>query len=327
MTTFHKTATAFLLTAALLLSGCAEQRSIPAPGTETNVSSDISNSNPIERVESSDSTETSSNITPEILDSNSISTDSEIKIKSFTAPDGSTFHYIDGDTLDNLTYSESDVKSFIAPDGNTLYYLDKTTLVCDHSYIRYAQPVFHNTIDEPGLVDWEKGCFTGEYYNEEWPDYYSAEIEDRNYFKVKAGDKLENGLTVKSAESHFCGGAIATSCVIFEGELTLTGLLYFDSEGISIAADPTQYDIPISITDVGDGIYGYIDDEEKFAIICDGIGIGLGNINDLSFNLSSEFVSGKNQKAKVTIKDLTLLFGNGIFRRSSATLVSAEPIT
>ena len=65
MTKLHKTTTTLFLAAALLLSGCAEQNHIPAPGTDANSSSDSN---------FSDSTVTSN--------SNSTSTDSETSVSS-----------------------------------------------------------------------------------------------------------------------------------------------------------------------------------------------------------------------------------------------------
>ncbi len=71
MNKLHKKATALLLVAAMLLTGCAEHGNVPAPGsdTNTNTSSDISDSN------SSESTDNSSESS--ISSDNSTSTTSE----------------------------------------------------------------------------------------------------------------------------------------------------------------------------------------------------------------------------------------------------------
>ncbi len=81
MTKLHKTATALLLTAAMLLTGCAERSNVPAPGsdTNTNTSTDISDSNSSESTDnSSESSISSDNSTPTTSESSSSDTSDSV---------------------------------------------------------------------------------------------------------------------------------------------------------------------------------------------------------------------------------------------------------
>ena len=195
------------------------------------------------------------------------------------------------------------------------------------TYIRYQQPVFYNTLDDPNLIDWDTG-----YLNKPIVD-----IEDTGYFKVKAGDKLENGLTVKSAESRFnrSAGELTSNMVEFDGNLTLEGILYCNSTGengkLYFFADAAKSDpIPLIRTEgfssIPDRTCSFISNADKFAVNADGAGIELGLLNASPIDLSGIISPGECIRAKITVSDLIHRFSDfsESFRR--ATLVSLEKL-
>ncbi len=99
MTKLHKTTMAFLLAAALLMTGCTERKTNPVPGsdTNTNTSSDISDSN------SSESTDNSSESS--VSSYNSTSTKSESS---------------SSDTPDSVSESESNSEESSDVNGNAV---------------------------------------------------------------------------------------------------------------------------------------------------------------------------------------------------------------
>ncbi len=309
MTKLHKTATAFLLTAALLLSGCAEQGNSPAQEPEsTSSDSNFSNSADNSGYSITEDSENSSD-TQSFKDS--------LLFDSFVAPDGS------------IVYSSEAVDAEYDPKDNTV-----SLAGFDFTLIRYASPVFRSTIEEPDLVDWEKGL-------DEFIDKYAVDLEDTVYFKIKPGDKLDNGLTVKSAKYWVDprGSACATD-VEFDGDLTLTGILCctkanedrgIPSGNLSFYPDLTKFDsipiiVPIPIGD-GDYIRTYADKKDLFALVYDSAKINFGNINDLDIDLSDMISPGENKKIKVTINNLYSRYWPGPNRYMSAEIISAEPIT
>lgn len=212
MTKLHKTTTSLLLTAALLLSGCAEQRNNPAPGTENT----YSDSNLSDSTETSYSTPTDSE-TSVSSDDPEISTNSESELKalindfqvdSITAPDGSQVN-------------KSDAVCATGTIGGPIW------LGYDFSYIRYSQPVFYNTFDYPDLINWESSDLVPDDFN---IDIYDL-IKDPKFLKIKAGDILENGLIVKSAKWWVDSAGWSNSFEVdFDGEITLEGILHCSSK-------------------------------------------------------------------------------------------------
>lgn len=62
----------------------------------------------------------------------------------------------------------------------------------DFAFIRYAEPIFISTLDDPDIVDFEKF---------EIREESRYEFEPK-WIKVQKGDILENGLKVVSAQTH-----------------------------------------------------------------------------------------------------------------------------
>lgn len=155
-------------------------------------------------------------------------------------PDHSNSSDNSGSDSDSDSESRSDIDDLIEnfpvdnitfPDGSTVskYEADwarnenKTyELGFDYSFIRYAKAPLYTTVDDPELYNWEKNEFKGK----------KEVIDNPDYYKVKAGDKLSNGLTVKSA-SYSVVPSVETSDTVtfdthveYEGQLTLYGILY-----------------------------------------------------------------------------------------------------
>lgn len=222
-----------------------------------------------------------------------------------------------------------------APDGSILkgseaVSVEGNLLKFDHSYIRYAQPIFYSTLDDPELFNWETREFTVE---------QSTSIKDPNYFKVKTGDRLENGLTVKSAEYEaFNYGRIDYSLIYFEGEITLEGILHCHSTDaytvnrgqLDFWADPTKNDhVAVSCGSYfqTDQISMFRNTTDKLAIICDGDKIVMGNLDNAAVDLSGIIAPGECIRAKVTIKDLLKGWLESADSVSRVELVSVEVIS
>lgn len=240
------------------------------------------------------------------------------------------------DPTNSKISSEPDLfplENITMPDGSVVSkyegkYAGPDYLYFDYSFIRYAQPICYSTFDDPDLVDWETNRFKTE---------PNKPIENPNYFKVKAGDKLQNGLTVRSAKySVYENGAVSISLIEFDGELTLTGILYCypedtplnsSSGDLSFFADPREYNyLPVSIvSDYSEVTEPWLDEKNKIAWISDKVSFDLGNIDDISVDLSEIITLGGYAKVKITLKDIEKGWSdNGAWSR--AVIVAVEPL-
>lgn len=226
--------------------------------------------------------------------------------------------------LENITMPDGSVVSKYEGKYGGSDYLD-----FDYSFIRYAQPIYCSTFDDPDLVDWETNRFKTE---------PNTPIENPNYFKVKAGDKLQNGLTVRSAKYRvYKNGAVSISSIEFDGELTLSGILYCYPEDtplntslgdLSFFADPREYNyLPVSIvSDYYEITEAWLDEKNKIAWISEKVSFDLGNIYDIPVDLSEIITLGGYAKVKITLKDIEKGWSdNGAWSR--AAIVSVDPIT
>lgn len=68
--------------------------------------------------------------------------------------------------------------------------VEQPVLEYDFGFLRYAKPVFQSSLDDPDCFDFESYTFK---------DPVGVNIENPEYFRVKAGDVLENGMEVESA--------------------------------------------------------------------------------------------------------------------------------
>lgn len=203
---------------------------------------------------------------------------------------------------------------FPAPDGTVLKKADATlfsnlpiAVGYEFSYIRKVQPVFRNTIDEPDSFDWNEMQFT--------PELPEAS-EDLGYFKIKAGDVLDNGLTVKSAEIYLgmgIDGQTYYTAAEFDGELTLDGILYcFPEDGYNIGkgdvyffpdcAKHTDFIAPYEEFLIEPNLFCDMDD--SLAIAYSGNNLYLGNESEMPSDVSELFRHKTSLKARITITDL-----------------------
>ncbi|MBD5104046.1 MAG: hypothetical protein HDT47_04180 [Ruminococcaceae bacterium] len=196
------------------------------------------------------------------------------------------------------------------PDGSTLSPSEASEtfgstsspgLIFDFAFMRYAEPVFSHTIDDPDIYDFDTFSFN---VSDEDLIYISPD-----YFKVQAGDVLQNGLTVKSASFGIeCGGGqnISTSKITLDGEITIEGILGRQYGAVLFYPDPAQNPIPLSSGRKGeeDVIANYLTDlDGNFALVTDGGTIYPKN----DFNTEDILGSGNYVKGRLTLRDITYL--------------------
>lgn len=269
--------------------------------------------------------ENSPDISDEISESTSSTLEENSSISEKTDSENSS-------NSDNSFPGDTSQGGIAAPDGGTLSKDDAVSadghfLKFDHSYIRYAKPIFKNTLDDSELINWKTLEFRDDPY---------AIVENTNYFKVRAGDKLENGLTIKSAEYEtFPNGIAGRSLIIFDGEIALEGILYcHPDDGYNVTkgqlefwADATKCDsipLPCGSPYETNQVDSFVDSVSEFAIICDGGPITVGNVDDMSIDLSGIIAPGEWAKAKITIRDLHKGWSESSSFLSCAELVSVE---
>lgn len=201
----------------------------------------------------------------------------------------------------------------------------------DFTYIRYQQPVLYSSLDDPDMLNWD---FIEGYE-------HLVVIENPDYFRVKSGDKLENGLTFKSARSIYecSNGEMALGEFELSGKINLEGILYCETYNeysgeagvLHFLADAAKSDpIPLVIIDNQshfpdrtDFFKGY---DNKFMAIVDGPSIKLGLIDESPIDLSGIISPGECIRAKISVSNLIHRYSdfNESFRR--ATLVSLEKL-
>ncbi|MGN0679303.1 MAG: hypothetical protein ACI4JS_06550 [Oscillospiraceae bacterium] len=233
------------------------------------------------------------------------------------------------------------LKSPPAPDGEILDISQAThatgnpemvyALGFDFAYLRYAEPVFTTTLDNPNIYNWDTEKLT----------IHNPLIDtNTHFFKIKAGDVLDNGLKVEEAEywiQPFEFELLWYIKVKLSGELTMNGLLIRASEyspyqtlegGLYFLPDPTQFQVP-EITEY------YIDSQnhpslvigtDKFAAVYDGSLFHVGNANDPPVDISDIFTESNIVPVKVTLKDFNLNYLLGANYGHSSTLVSVEKL-
>lgn len=258
-------------------------------------------------------------------------------VSAVNSESSDTVSVVVSDTASDTSAASQPESGFTAPDGTTVSFSEGLKVYDEGSFqiydfefcwLRSLEPVFRSTLDEPDLVaDWD---------NFEFKEGVTTEVEDPKWFRVKAGDVLENGLVVKGAKCTVdSNGMLMNPKVQCEGELTLEGFLYLQGEdeyGVSAGdllfyADPRQTKLPKIAAWYGAAlsrVFGF--GESKFALLYDGIEFKVGNLNDIDMDLSGIAYAGEFVKARVDVKDP--VFGNyeGPGYVSNAVLVSAESI-
>ena len=214
--------------------------------------------------------------------------------------------------------------SFTAPDGKEIMLTEATSnmwdsLVFDFAYMRYATPIYSDTVSNPELYDFENYEFTVDEY---------AEVEAVP-FMVKKGDVLDNGLTVAEASYMVAPYGVRMNEVELEGEITLEGLLFcyfeeeygFDQDELIFYPDPTSGTVPMiygsyMLTTSGVDLYS------EFAFVCDSRFFSLGNINDVGS--ADWFSEGSFVRAEVTMENLRLNDNDNFGTRCYATAKKVE---
>ncbi len=223
----------------------------------------------------------------------------EIPIKSFTAPDG--------DTL------KAEQAASVSVDEESGAYM----LTYPNGYMGYAQSVYSDTDANSSLYDFEKGQFDGQAVKEG-----NSKLEKQEYFDLKQGQVLENGLRVSEA---YCvisawekGGKteyeISDSTVSLTGEITLEGILYCrrkENEGVEpynevlFYPDPQYSDlIPSPFFSGEPSLITVKDGRSDFAFITSAFPFKLGNIGDIKIDTSSYFAKSDCVRAKVKISNI-----------------------
>ncbi|MCM1055484.1 MAG: hypothetical protein NC394_08185 [Bacteroides sp.] len=97
---------------------------------------------------------------------------------------------------------------------------EQPMLEFNFGFLRYAEPIMQSTLDDPDCFDFDTG---------EFKEPTDTVIENPDYFRVKAGDVLENGMTVESANFKVTwdGGEqrFLESIVVLGGDVSLEGIL------------------------------------------------------------------------------------------------------
>ena len=278
----------------------------------SNTDSDSSSNTPISSAEStfSSSENISSGIT-EDLNPSSVNNFPE----SFTGYLGETLHGADAS------------EQF----GNVVFFDGFT-------YLRWMKPIFDSTLKTPDLINWDTYDIA---------KYDTAEKRnDPQWFLAKTGDKLENGLVVKSAscgfeEARFTDGTkailLVESAISFENTLTLTGVLYCEPEDdvyvipgdLVFFADPTVGpNVPvISQSGKKAGEYSlnkYV--AANFAAVFDGKVFNVGNLESAAVDLSGIINEGESCEVRVTLDNIKITTSERFMGGAFADIVSIEKI-
>lgn len=198
------------------------------------------------------------------------------------------------------------------PDGSTLRpsealetFGDTSSpgLIFDFAFMRYAKPVFLNTIDNPEIFDFGIYSFNVPPYDVIYNGY--------NYFMVKAGDVLEGGLTVKSASLgvEWSGSQnIYTSRIMLDGEIALEGILCREDGLVKFYPDPTKSTVLLMLgeeSELPENVVPdyYTDFDSNFALVTGGGTIYPKN----DFDTENIFKDGNYIKGKLTLRGITYI--------------------
>ena len=214
--------------------------------------------------------------------------------------------------------------SFTAPDGTEIMLTEATSnmwdsLFFDFAYMRYAQPIYSDTVIDPDLYDFENFEFTVDEH---------AEVEAAP-FKVVKGQVLDNGLTVTEASYAVAPYGARMNIVELEGEMTLEGLLFcffeeeygYDQDELIFYPNPTSATVPV-IYDPFLRTMSGVDLYSEFAFVCDGNIFRLGSINDVGS--ADWFRDGSYVRARITLSDLKLEWNDTVGPRCYAAPKNVE---
>lgn len=229
-----------------------------------------------------------------------------------------------------------EVDSFTGPDGaevkltEAVSQMNDFALCFDFAYIRYAFPIYSDTVTNPDIYDFENFEFTVDHYTTEVP----------KYFKVSKGDVLDNGMTVTEANYLLTASDVKHAfedSVVLEGECTLEGILFCAPEDEYMVAqdDVYFYPNPVSgaIPDPCDP-YSYesgevaliypVDLYSEFAFVSDGGSFSLGNVHELDVDIADWFMDSPYVRVRVTLDGMRLRYSDNFGTQGWSTLKSVE---
>ena len=224
-----------------------------------------------------------------------------------------------------------EVDSFTGPDGVEVKLTEATSQLNDYilhfdfAYMRYAEPVYSDTIANPDLYDFENFAFTVD---------ENAQVEAKP-FKVVKGQTLDNGLTVKeasyevSSDSLMYSDGFTTTSVELEGEITLEGILFcffeeeygFDQDDVIFYPNPASGTVPMIYSPYLNTKNG-VDLYSEFAFVCDSDFLRLGSVNEIGS--SDWFKDGSYVRVKATLENLQLHNSDFMGVNCYATLKNVE---
>lgn len=311
----HITVTTISVLIALLagFTGC---------NNETSSVPDNSISTPESTVESTDNSEISEGVPKQRLTDEQTEMIAGLKKQSFVGPDGETVQAVDaidvyksdsrGHVYDDDDVYDENGKIVCDENGIPIYkdgeWID-TLLKYDFAYIDYVKPFCHYSPNNEE-ADYSK--------LEEWTDKLHELCAERNWVKIKAGDKLENGLIVVKAECEVLPiNQVMFSNVNlqFDGNITVEGILtyqekddYLSCEGdaIFIPDGSATNEFPLVFTDWSStNSYTTVNGYAKGGyLVCDGQSITLGQFDDLNIDKNEIFSDDLNHaRVKITFKD------------------------
>lgn len=179
----------------------------------------------------------------------------------------------------------------------------------DFAFLRYADPIFQNTLDDPYGYDFETNTFNS--------DDNISDSENPSYFMVQKGDTIEGGQSVVKARfrvmwdkenntQKYVSNIVEfdiNSSFIFEGILR-----YFPEGGDLVSEgdmcfypDPTAWRVPVSYTEK-ERLLTFAD--KNTALLTDGGVINVGNISDSDIDPKEAFKNGNCVKLRVDLRNL-----------------------
>ncbi len=229
---------------------------------------------------------------------------SECKYKKFMGADGNTLSVNEAVNVLNLN-SESSTNNY--------------AMEYDFAYFTYTPSMYEGDLVFDIPVD-----------SAEYEEKYNEYLLSKAYvFKVKKGDKLQNGLICTDAVTYYFDSPKDNESIFistdacFSGELTLTGTIRYLKEDPIVGKGALQF-FPDSSCGKIPCVY-----EENFfpARQYSNPWLGLGNISDLPDNLASLIKDNEYTNVEVTIKDLHLSYANNKTNYgSSAVIVDMKTI-
>ena len=229
-----------------------------------------------------------------------------------------------------------DTDSFTAPDGSEVMLTEAASQIndfalrFDFAYLRYAFPIYKDTVTNPEIYDFDNFEFTVDNYTMEVPEY----------FRVKKGDVLDNGMTVTEANyilASYDPNRPFENSVELEGECTMEGVLYRcpEDEYMTAQDDVYFYPNPVNsiipdpyaphVVDMGEVVLATpVDLFSEFAFVSDGGSFCLGNVNDMDSYVKDLFGDNTYVKVRVTLDGIQLRYSDNFGTQGWSTLKNAE---